>query len=539
MLLSRIRSELPRTSFVPRRYATGAAPGQAMVTDKMKTIERIQKLRQQAILGGGQKRIDKRHSLGRLTARERIELLVDEGSFKEIDPFVTHRCTEFGMQETKIPADGVVSGFGKINGRPLYLFSQDFTVNGGSLSKANAGKICKVMDKALEARVPIIGLNDSGGARIQEGVDSLAGYGEVFKRNVLCSGVIPQISLIMGPCAGGAVYSPAVTDFVFMVKDTSYLFITGPDVVKAETREVLTQDELGGHLPHTTKSGVAHCAFENDVVAMRRTREFFDYLPLNNTSQPPTLWSEDSRERFEPSLDTVAPLNTNIPYDMREVIMKVVDNGYFFEVQPDFAKNMIVGMARMEGQTVGIVANQPSELAGCLDIDASCKGGRFVRFCDAFNIPLITFVDVPGYLPGRHQEHNGIIRHGSKLLFAYAEATVPKITVITRKAYGGAYVVMSSQHLRGDCNYAWPGAEIAVMGAKGAVEIIHRGDPNIAEREREYNVRFANPIIPAEYGYIDDIISPHDTRRIICEDLEALKSKKQTNPWKKHANIPL
>eukprot|EP01127_Copromyxa_protea_P000120 TRINITY_DN10121_c0_g1_i1.p1 TRINITY_DN10121_c0_g1~~TRINITY_DN10121_c0_g1_i1.p1 ORF type:complete len:538 (-),score=125.65 TRINITY_DN10121_c0_g1_i1:25-1638(-) len=522
-----------------RCYATGTAPGQTVITDKLNTMDRIKELRKLSYVPGGQARIEKRHDLGRLTARERIDLLLDEGSFKEIDPFVTHRCHEFGMEKKKTPSDGVVSGYGKVSGRPVYLFSQDFTVNGGSLSKANAGKICKVMDKALEARVPIIGINDSGGARIQEGVDSLAGYGEVFKRNVICSGVIPQISLIMGPCAGGAVYSPAVTDFVFMVKDTSYLFITGPDVVKAETKEDLTQDELGGFLAHTTKSGVAHRAFDNDLVALRKTREFLNYLPLNNTSKPPVVHSEDNRERAEPSLNTVVPLPSNLPYNMHEVISKVVDNGNFFEIQPEFARNIIIGMARMDGQTVGIVANQPMELAGCLDLDASCKGARFVRFCDAFNIPLITFVDVPGYLPGREQEHNGIIRHGSKLLYAYAEATTPKLTVITRKAYGGAYVVMSSQHLRGDMNYAWPGAEIAVMGAKGAVEIIHRGDSDIAAREREYNQRFANPIVPAEYGYIDDIISPQETRRILCQDLEILKSKSVTDPWKKHGNIPL
>jgi len=397
-----------------------------------------------------------------------------------------------------------------------------------------------VMDKALQVGAPVIGINDSGGARIQEGVASLAGYGDVFQRNVLCSGVIPQISLIMGPCAGGAVYSPAVTDFVFMVKDTSYLFITGPDVVKTVTREELTQEELGGYIAHTTKSGVAHIAFPNDVVALRKTREFFVFLPLSNQNDPPVRSTDDHRDRAEPSLDTVAPLDLNIPYDMHIVISKVVDDGTFFEIHPQFAKNIVVGMARMEGKTVGIVANQPKELAGVLDINASIKAARFIRFCDAFNIPLITFVDVPGYLPGKDQEYGGIIKHGAKLLYAYAEATVPKITVITRKAYGGAYVVMSSQHLRGDCNYAWPGAEVAVMGSKGAVEIIFRGQKeNIEQAEQEYMKKFSNPLPPAELGYIDDIIQPSHTRKIICQDLEILANKKDQNPWKKHGNIPL
>jgi len=477
--------------------------------------------------------------MGRLTARERVELLVDPGSFKEIDPFVVHRCYDFGMEKKRIHGDGVIAGYGKINGRPLYLFSQDFTVHGGSLSQANARKICKVMDKALEARIPIIGINDSGGARIQEGVDSLAGYGDVFKRNVICSGVIPQISLIMGPCAGGAVYSPAVTDFVFMVKDTSYMFITGPEVVRAETKEDLTQAELGGFKPHTTKSGCAHLAFDNDVVALRKTRDFFDFLPLNNTDKVPSRFTDDIRDRQEKSLDTLAPLHPNQPYDMHDIINKIVDDGDFFEMQPNFAKNMIVGLARMEGNTVAIIANQPKELAGVLDIDASTKAARFIRWADCFNIPVISFVDVPGYLPGRAQEHGGIIRHGSKLLYAYAEATVPKVTVITRKSYGGAYVVMSSQHLRADFNFAWPQAEIAVMGAKGATEIIFKGAQNIAELEREYGQRLANPIVAAEYGYLDNIIDPRDTRRHICESLEILATKKINDPWKKHGNIPL
>lgn len=391
----------------------------------------------------------------------------------------------------------------------------------------------------MDAGIPVIGLNDSGGARIQEGVGSLAGYAEVFKRNVLASGVIPQLSLIMGPCAGGAVYSPAITDFVFMVKNTSYLFITGPDVVKAETREELTQEELGGYIPHTTKSGVAHNAFANEIVALRKLKELYDYLPLSNREAPPYRHTEDVRTREEESLDRIIPLHPNVSYDMHEVISKIVDDGSMFEIMPTFAKNIIVGFARMEGHTVGIVANQPKELAGCLDIDASVKAARFVRFCDCFNIPLLTFVDVPGYLPGRPQEHNGIIRHGAKLLYAYAEATVPKITVITRKAYGGAYDVMSSKHLRGDTNYAWPSSEVAVLGAKAAVEIIHRGSDNLPEKEREYNKVFANPLSTAKLGFIDDLIVPRTTRRIICEDLEILRNKKKSNPPKKHGNIPL
>jgi propionyl-CoA carboxylase beta chain len=397
------------------------------------------------------------------------------------------------------------------------------------------------MDRALEARVPVIGINDSGGARIQEGVDSLAGYGEIFQRNIISSGVIPQISLIMGPCAGGSVYSPAVTDFIFMVKQSSYMFITGPDVVKAETKETLTQDELGGYGAHTTKSGVAHLAFDNDVIALRKTREFFDFLPLNNQDTAPRKFTNDTRMREEPSLETVAPLHPNHPYDMKEVINKVVDDGNFFELQTNFAKNIIIGLGRMEGKTVGFVANQPLELAGVLDIDASCKAARFIRWCDSYNIPIVTFVDVPGYLPGRVQEHNGIIRHGSKLLFAYAEATVPKITIITRKAYGGAYVVMASQHLRADRNYAWPQAEVAVMGAKGATEILFRGKDAVtqAEKEREYSTKLCNPIVPAQGGYIDDIILPRKTRSIICEDLEILATKKVEYPWKKRGNIAL
>eukprot|EP01125_Pyxidicula_operculata_P000289 TRINITY_DN10351_c0_g1_i1.p1 TRINITY_DN10351_c0_g1~~TRINITY_DN10351_c0_g1_i1.p1 ORF type:complete len:539 (-),score=157.35 TRINITY_DN10351_c0_g1_i1:103-1719(-) len=510
-----------------------------IVSDKQEVNKHIEELRKEGQLGGGQDKIDKRHKIGRLTARERVELLLDEGSFREDDAFVTHTCTDFGMQNKKHVGDGVVAGRGKINGRLAFVFSQDFTVHGGSLSLANAQKICKVMDNAVKAGAPVIGINDSGGARIQEGVNSLAGYGEVFHRNVTYSGVVPQISLVMGPCAGGAVYSPAVTDFVFMVKDTSYLFITGPEVVKAVTLEELTQHELGGFVPHTTKSGVAHLAFDNDVTCLRKTREFFDFLPLNNKAEIPVRRSDDDRYREEPSLNTVAPLDPNVPYDMHEVISKVVDDSTFFEIHSNFAKNIVVGMARMEGRTVGIVANQPKSLAGVLDIDASNKAARFIRFCDAFNIPIITFVDVPGYLPGSIQEHNGIIRHGAKLLYAYSEATVPKITVITRKAYGGAYVVMGSQHLRGDRNYSWPGAEVAVMGAKGAVEIIFRGDKDIEKAERDYMRTLATPLPAANRGYIDDIIEPKQTRRIICEDLEFLINKQTPKPWRKHGNIPL
>jgi len=416
---------------------------------------RLEEIRSATLLGGGADRIAKQHEKGKLTARERLELLLDRNSFREYDAFVEHRCTDFGLSKQKIPGDGVITGHGTINGRKAFVFSQDFTVFGGSLSEAHAEKICKVMDKAMKIGAPVIGLNDSGGARIQEGVASLAGYAEVFQRNVLASGVIPQISLIMGPCAGGAVYSPAITDFTFMVRDTSYLFVTGPDVVKSVTREQITQEELGGAKTHTTKSGVAHHAFDNDIDALNRMRTFFDFLPLTNKSDPPCRYTDDIRDRLEPSLNHIVPSDPNKPYDMKQVILKIVDDFTFFELMPDHARNILIGFARMEGSTIGIVANQPKELAGCLDIDASVKAARFVRFCDCFNIPLVTFVDVPGFLPGTDQEHNGIIRHGAKLLYAFAEATVPKITVITRKAYGGAYDVMSSKHFRGDCNYAW------------------------------------------------------------------------------------
>jgi propionyl-CoA carboxylase beta chain len=509
----------------------------------LKVLEELEKRREAARLGGGAARIEAQHRKGRLTARERLEILLDEDSFEELDMYVEHNCTEFGMEATKVPGDGVVTGSGTINGRLVFVFSQDFTVFGGSLSERHAQKICKIMDMAMKVGAPVIGLNDSGGARIQEGVASLAGYAEVFQRNVLASGVVPQISLIMGPCAGGAVYSPAMTDFIFMVKDSSYMFVTGPDVVKTVTNEIVTQEELGGAITHTTKSGVADLAMEDDVDALLRTRDFFDFLPLNNRTGAPHRESSDPHDREIASLDTLVPASANKPYDMHELIRKVADDGDFFEVQPSHAANIIVGFARVEGHTVGIVANQPMVLAGCLDIAASKKAGRFVRFCDAFSIPIVTFVDVPGFLPGVAQEHNGIIKNGAKLLFAYAEATVPKITVITRKAYGGAYDVMASKHLRGDLNYAWPTAEIAVMGAKGAVEIIFRkdiGDADaIAERTKEYEARFANPFVAASMGFIDEVISPRTTRKRIAVGLRKLRTKSLENPWKKHDNIPL
>src|ERR1700741_5005629 len=506
-------------------------------------LNELERRREEARKGGGAERIKQQHDRGKLTARERLDVLLDEGSFEEFDMFVEHRGTEFGMAKRKIPGDGVVTGWGTINGRPAFVFAKDFTVFGGSLSEAHAEKIQKVQDMALRNRAPIIGLYDAGGARIQEGVASLAGYAEVFQRNVLASGVIPQISLIMGPCAGGAVYSPAMTDFIFMVKDSSYMFVTGPDVVKTVTNEVVTQDELGGAITHTTKSGVADVAFENDIDALLATREFFDFLPLSNRHDIPERPCADPWDRLEDSLDSLIPPSANQPYDMHELIRKVADEGDFFELMPAHAANIIVGFCRIEGRTVGVVANQPTVLAGVLDINSAKKGARFVRFCDAFDIPILTFVDVPGFLPGVGQEHHGIIKHGAKLLFAYAEATVPKITVITRKAYGGAYDVMASKHLRGDLNYAWPTAEIAVMGAKGAVEIIFRkdiGDPKkIAERTREYEERFANPFVAASKGFIDEVIMPHSTRRRIALGLRKLRDKQLDNPWKKHDNIPL
>jgi len=506
-------------------------------------VRQLEEKRNRARLGGGTKRIASQHAKGKLTARERIELLLDPDSFEEWDMFVEHRCHDFGMAEQSIPGDGVVTGYGTVNGRLVFVFSQDFTVFGGSLSEAHAEKICKIMDKAVQVGAPVIGLNDSGGARIQEGVASLAGYAEVFQRNVLASGVVPQISLIMGPCAGGAVYSPAMTDFIFMVKDSSYMFVTGPDVVKTVTHETVTAEELGGAVTHSSKSGVADLAFENDVVALLQLRRFIDFLPASNREKPPHRPTADLPDRIERSLDTLIPDNANKPYDMKELILKVVDEADFFEIQPDYAGNIIVGFARMEGRTIGIVANQPMVLAGCLDIASSIKAARFVRFCDAFNIPIVTFVDVPGFLPGTAQEFGGIIKHGAKLLYAYAECTVPKITVITRKAYGGAYDVMSSKHLRGDVNFAWPSAEIAVMGPKGAVEIIFRGDigdaEKIATRTEEYRQKFANPFIAGHRGFIDDVIMPRTTRKRICRSLTMLRSKDLKNPWKKHGNIPL
>ncbi|MFA6314295.1 MAG: acyl-CoA carboxylase subunit beta [Sterolibacterium sp.] len=506
-------------------------------------IQQLEQMREQARLGGGTKRIEAQHAKGKLTARERIELLLDPGSFEEWDMFVEHRCTDFGMAENKIPGDGVVIGYGTINGRMVFVFSQDFTVFGGALSEAHAEKICKVMDHAMKMGAPVIGLNDSGGARIQEGVASLGGYADVFQRNVMASGVVPQISLIMGPCAGGAVYSPAMTDFIFMVKDTSYMFVTGPEVVKTVTHEEVTAEELGGAVTHNTKSGVADLAFENDVDALLMLRRFVNFLPLSNRDKPPLRPSADPAERLDLSLDTLVPDSANKPYDMKELIHKIVDDGDFFELQPDYAKNILIGFGRMEGQTVGIVANQPLVLAGCLDIKSAIKGARFVRFCDAFNIPVITLVDVPGFMPGTAQEYGGIIKHGAKLLYAYAECTVPKVTLITRKAYGGAYDVMASKHLRGDVNFAWPSAEIAVMGPKGAVEIIFReekGDPaKLAQREAEYKAKFANPFVAGSRGFIDDVIQPHETRKRICRSLAMLRGKKLENPWRKHGNIPL
>jgi len=506
-------------------------------------IERLQQKRQAARQGGGRKRVERHHAQGKLTARERIELLLDEGSFEEWDMFVEHRCADFGMAEQTIPGDGVVTGYGTINGRLVFLFSQDFTVFGGSLSEAHAEKICKIMDHAMKVGAPVIGLNDSGGARIQEGVASLGGYAEVFQRNVLASGVVPQVSLVMGPCAGGAVYSPAMTDFIFMVEDTSYMFVTGPEVVKTVTHEEVTHEQLGGAKTHSTVSGVADRSFANDVEALLMLRRFVDFLPANNREPAPQIRVDDPPSRSEASLDTLVPDNPNKPYDMHELIIKIVDDGDFFELQPGYAKNILVGFARMQGTTIGVVANQPLVLAGCLDIDSSRKAARFVRFCDAFNIPIVTLVDVPGFMPGTAQEYGGIIKHGAKLLYAYAEATVPKITVITRKAYGGAYDVMASKHLRGDVNLAWPSAEIAVMGPKGAVEIIFREDladsEKIAERTNEYREKFANPFIAGNRGYIDDVISPRNTRQRVCRSLSMLRNKSLSNPWRKHGNIPL
>lgn len=506
-------------------------------------VKTLAEKRAAAELGGGQDRIDAQHAKGKLTARERIGVLLDPDSFEEWDMFVEHRCVDFGMDQKSIPGDGVVTGYGTINGRVVFVISQDFTVYGGSLSEAHAEKICKVMDQAMKVGAPVIGINDSGGARIQEGVASLGGYAEVFQRNVLASGVIPQISLIMGPCAGGAVYSPAMTDFIFMVKDSSYMYVTGPNVVKTVTHEEVSHEELGGAITHSTNSGVADLAFENDIEALELTRRFIDFLPANNRSAPPHWTTEDQPDREIPSLDTLVPNDSSKPYDIKELILKTVDESDFFELQPEHAQNIVVGFARMDGHPVGIVANQPLVLAGCLDIKSAIKAARFVRFCDCFSIPLITFVDVPGFMPGTAQEYGGIIKHGAKLLYAYAEATVPKITIITRKAYGGAYDVMASKHLRGDVNLAWPSAEIAVMGPKGAVEIIFRqeaqDETRIEELTEEYREKFANPFIASKRGYIDDVIMPRETRRRICKSLAMLREKKLENPWRKHGNIPL
>jgi len=512
-------------------------------------LKKLQDLRERSLLGGGKERIDAQHQKGKLTARERIDLLVDPGTFTEIDRFVTHRCRDFGMDSEKnqILGDGVVTGSARIDGRPVYLYAQDFTVFGGSLSETHAAKICKVMDLAVKMGVPMIGLSDSGGARIQEGVVSLGGYADIFLRNTLASGVVPQLSAIMGPCAGGAVYSPAITDFILMVEGTSFMHITGPDVVKTVTHEDTTSEELGGARVHSEVSGVAHFTAPDDATCLVQVRELLGYLPLNNAEDPPFRATDDDPNRMDPALDTVVPASSDQPYDMRQVVKKIVDDGKFFEVQARYAKNMIVGFARLGGRAVGIVGNQPNHLAGVLDIKASLKGARFIRFCDAFNIPLITFEDVPGFLPGKDQEWGGIIAHGAKLLYAYCEATVPKITVITRKAYGGAYDVMNSKHIRADLNLAWPSAEIAVMGAEGAAKIVFRReiqaakDP-VAEEKRlvaEYKAKFANPYAAAARGYVDDVIEPRRTRPLLIQALELLRSKRDTNPPKKHGNIPL
>ena len=504
-------------------------------------LERLERRRVEARAGGGERRVAAQHAKGKLSARERIELLLDHGSFEEFDMFVQHRSTDFGMEAQKVPGDGVVTGWGTVNGRTVFLFSKDFTVFGGSLSETHAQKIIKVQDMALRMRAPIIGLFDAGGARIQEGVAALGGYGEVFKRNVVASGVIPQISLIMGPCAGGDVYSPAMTDFIFMVRDTSYMFVTGPDVVKTVTNEVVTAEELGGAKVHTTKSSIADGAYDNDVEALLQLRRLVDFLPSSNTGGAPVWDSFDDPERTGMSLDTLVPDSPNKPYDIKELITKVLDEGDFFEIQEAFAKNIVTGFGRIEGRSVGIVANQPMVLAGVLDADASRKAARFVRFCDAFEIPIVTFEDVPGFLPGTAQEYNGLIKHGAKLLFAYSEATVPLVTIITRKAFGGAYDVMASKHIGGDVNYAWPTAQIAVMGAKGAVEIIFRGADadGIAAKTKEYEERFLSPFVAAERGYIDEVIMPHSTRRRVARALAMLREKKVETPWKKHDNIPL
>ncbi|MFN7588884.1 MAG: acyl-CoA carboxylase subunit beta [Planctomycetota bacterium] len=519
------------------------------MTDPTDPIQKLQELRERSLLGGGKDRIEAQHQKGKLTARERIDLLVDPGTFVEIDRFVTHRCRDFGMDSEKnqILGDGVVTGSARIDGRPVYLYSQDFTVFGGSLSETHAAKICKVMDLSLKMGVPMIGLSDSGGARIQEGVVSLGGYADIFLRNTLASGVVPQLSAIMGPCAGGAVYSPAITDFILMVEGTSFMHITGPDVVKTVTHEDTTSEELGGARVHSEVSGVAHLTAPDDATCLVQLRELLSYLPLNNGDDPPAKPCDDDNNRMDEALDTIVPPSSDQPYDMRQVVKKVVDHGKFFEIQSRYAKNMVVGFARLGGRSVGIVGNQPNHLAGVLDIKASLKAARFIRFCDAFNIPLVTFEDVPGFLPGKDQEWGGIITHGAKLLYAYCEATVPKITVITRKAYGGAYDVMNSKHIRADLNLAWPSAEIAVMGAEGAAKIVFRReilaakDPKAEEKRlvAEYKAKFANPYQAAARGYVDDVIEPRRTRPMLIQALELLRSKRDSNPPKKHGNIPL
>jgi acetyl-CoA carboxylase carboxyltransferase component len=510
-------------------------------------LKELRKLKKDALLGGGEEKIQAQHKKGKLTARERIDLLVDKGTFDEIDAFVRHKCTHFGIGKKRIPGDGVVTGFAKIDGRPVAIFSQDFTVFGGSLGLMHAGKICKMMDHAMRLGIPVIGINDSGGARIQEGVDSLGGYAEIFWRNVMTSGVVPQISIVAGPCAGGAVYSPAMTDFIFMVEGLSYMFVTGPDVIKEVTHEVVTFDQLGGARVHAETSGVAHFSSKNEVECYKTVRKLLSYLPLNNMEEPPYIPTDDNPFRSSPELNKIIPDDPQKPYDMKQIINEVMDNHEFLEVHEDFAKNIIVGFARLNGRVVGIIAQQPAVLAGCLDIDSSIKGARFIRFCDAFNIPLVTFEDVPGFLPGVDQEHHGIIKNGAKLLYAYCEATVPKITVITRKAYGGAYDVMSSKHVRGDINIAWPTAEIAVMGPEGAINIIFRDmikkspDPDETRKKliAEYREKFANPYIAAEKGYIDLVIEPSETRLTLIKALEITKTKRDKLPPKKHGNIPL
>ena len=513
----------------------------------MDRLAELRRRREAAEQGGGLERQARQHKEGKLSARERIELLLDENSFEEIDKLTMHRCRDFGMEEQTVPGDGFVTGYGRIDGRLVYVFAQDFTVLGGSLSETNAKKICKIMDLALKTGAPIIGLNDSGGARIQEGVLSLAGYADIFLRNTLASGVIPQISAIMGPCAGGAVYSPAITDFVFMVDHTSYMFVTGPDVIKTVTHEDVTKEKLGGSMTHNSVSGVGHFIGADDGECLRMIRELLSYLPQNNREDPPRRVSSDPADRTDKELDSIVPPESNQPYDMKDVIRRVVDYGEFFEVHEHWARNLVVGFARLDGRSVGIVANQPAFLAGCLDINSSMKGARFVRFCDAFNIPLVTFVDVPGFLPGTEQEFGGIIRHGAKLLFAFAEASVPKVTIITRKAYGGAYCVMGSKHIRTDVNLAWPSAEIAVMGPEGAVNIVYRRelmtapDQDFARRQKveEFRERFANPFVAAEHGFVDDVIEPHETRPRLIRALQMLENKVDTMPRKKHGNIPL